>query len=231
MIWRVSQAVITNTRRTDEDGIQPRCETFNHRYHGVRSSNYPLPNDAEEVIRLDDLHYMYWCYLHKNVVAPIVPNPTLIIDLGTGSGRWPIEVAAQYENCRVVGVDISPAMPSYEIPDNCEFIVADITDELEFDDGSADLVHSRQFLTFNRILMARVLMGGIKKDQWPSYLRDIKRILKPGAGWAQCTEFRGAHLFDDKGNLPKDSALREVFLLYFNADSSSIDIFRNLLIL
>jgi SAM-dependent methyltransferase len=87
---------------------------------------------------------MYLCHLGKNILAPIVKNPTLIIDLGTGSGRWPIEVAAAFDDkTRVIGIDLSPVSPSYEIPENCEFQVSDFNDGLEFDTGSVDLVHSR----------------------------------------------------------------------------------------
>jgi ubiquinone/menaquinone biosynthesis C-methylase UbiE len=68
--------------------------------------------------------------------------------VGTGSGRWAIKVADQYEDANVVGIDLSPISPSYEVPDNCEFIVADLTEGLDFDEGSLDLVHSRCFAAY-----------------------------------------------------------------------------------
>ena len=112
-------------------------------YHGIEGNKYPLPNDEEEVRRLDDLHLMYRCHLGRNILAPIGANPTTIIDLGTGSGLWPIEVATRYPDCAVTGVDLSPVNPLYEIPENCDFIVADVNDGLTWPDGSIDLVHSR----------------------------------------------------------------------------------------
>jgi hypothetical protein len=50
-----------------------------------------------------------------------------ILHVGTGSGRWPIEVAAEFENATVTGMDLYPVNPLYEIPENCEFIVGDLT--------------------------------------------------------------------------------------------------------
>ena len=116
---------------------------INRRYHGIDGNRYPLPNDTEEVIRLDKLHYMFRCINRRNVLAPISPNATGILDVGTGSGRWVVEVAQEYPKAIVTGMDLSPANPLYEITENVDFIVGDLTEGLQFDDGSLDLVHSR----------------------------------------------------------------------------------------
>ena len=47
------------------------------------------------------------------------------------------------------------------------------------------------------------------KHQWPPYLSEIYRVLKPGIGWAQCIEFQG-HRFFSETSVPENSALREV---------------------
>ena len=58
-------------------------------------------------------------------------------------GRWAIEVADDYPRAQVIGIDLSPMQPQ-EVPENCEFIIGDLTETLEdFDEGSFDLVHSR----------------------------------------------------------------------------------------
>lgn len=58
-------------------------------------------------------------------------------------GRWAIEVASQFPTARVVGMDIAPIQPA-DIPANCEFIVGDLTEDLDnYGTGSIDLVHSR----------------------------------------------------------------------------------------
>jgi SAM-dependent methyltransferase len=143
------QVVIINSVKTAIEGSPTRllgCAYSDAcRYHGIEGNSYPLPNDEDEVSRLDDLHFVYRVILGDNIVAPITRTPTDILDVGTGSGRWPIEVADRFPDCHVTGMDISPVNPIYEIPENCYFIVEDLTNGLLFNTGSMDLVHSRYF--------------------------------------------------------------------------------------
>jgi len=60
------------------------------------------------------------------------------------------------------------------------------------------------------------------KDQWPPYMNEIYRVLKPGIGWAQCIEFQG-HRFFSEASVPENSALREVEFSAAIANSSLID--------
>jgi hypothetical protein len=61
----------------------------------------------------------------------------------TVTGRWAIEVADEYPHAYVTGIDLAPIQPHF-IPINCEFRVANLTEDLEdFYDGYYDLVHSR----------------------------------------------------------------------------------------
>jgi ubiquinone/menaquinone biosynthesis C-methylase UbiE len=80
-----------------------------------------------------------------NIIAPIDKNPTGILDVGTGSGRWAAEVADTYPRATVWGLDLSPPRV-FGTPPNCQFLVGDLTKRLNFDDGSLDLVHSRYVL-------------------------------------------------------------------------------------
>jgi len=116
---------------------------------------YPLPNDELEKERLDALQTCFYLLFGTNVVAPIIKNPTEIgnlaslcmvliasVDIGTGSGRWVVEVADDYPTAHVVGIDLSPIQPT-EVPTNAEFILMDLTGGLEFETGSVDLLQSR----------------------------------------------------------------------------------------
>jgi len=66
----------------------------------------------------------------------------MIVDVGTGSGKWVAEVALQHTTAHVIGIDISPVQRA-SAPANAEFIVMDLTQGLRFDSGMTDLVQSR----------------------------------------------------------------------------------------
>ena len=58
--------------------------------------------------------------------------------------------------------------------------------------------------------LMRIINAGVTQKQWSDYMKEVYRVLEPGTGWAQCTEFQGHGLFAE-GNVPEDSALREVW--------------------
>jgi len=51
-----------------------------------------------------------------------VKDPRTIIDLGTGTGVWAIDIADKYPDAQVIGVDLSPIQPSF-VPINLKFEV------------------------------------------------------------------------------------------------------------
>jgi tRNA G46 methylase TrmB len=65
----------------------------------------------------------------------------LLVDVGTGSGKWVLEVAKQFPSAMVCGIDLSPIR--VECPKNAMFRVMDLTQGLKFPNSSTDLVHSR----------------------------------------------------------------------------------------
>jgi hypothetical protein len=56
------------------------------RYHRVDDNPYPFPNDEDESNRLNRLHFLMKELSGGNVLAPIIPEPSRILDVGTGSG-------------------------------------------------------------------------------------------------------------------------------------------------
>ena len=45
-------------------------------------------------------------------LAPL-ENPRRILDIGTGTGIWAIQMADDYPDCTVIGTDLSPVQPSW----------------------------------------------------------------------------------------------------------------------
>lgn len=59
-------------------------------------------------------HEKYFLLLdEKRYLAPIGPNPQQILDLGTGTGIWAMDIADQFPSAQVLGIDIAPIQPTW----------------------------------------------------------------------------------------------------------------------
>jgi len=174
--WEAPPLLVIPSESADLTGQLPFVRLI-YRHQGLVTDLYPTLNDNEELIRLDTLHALMRSLFGRNVIAPIGPlEPNNILDIGAGSGAWALEVAQEYPDTQVIGMDLSP-IQRQDVPPNCKFMIGDLTKDLvEFHNGSFDLVHSR------------LVMAGIREDQWSGYINEIFRILKPGTGWAQSAE-------------------------------------------
>jgi SAM-dependent methyltransferase len=116
----------------------------------VEDAPYLLPKDLGEANRLDFQHYMLRYALRGNYAAPL-ENPREILDVGSGTGRWAMDMAQQFPNAEVVGMDLMPpevekrATP-HPVPANYSFVVGNALERLPFADNRFDFVHQR-FLT------------------------------------------------------------------------------------
>jgi ubiquinone/menaquinone biosynthesis C-methylase UbiE len=98
-----------------------------------------------------------------------------ILDIACGPGSWVMEVAFALPATHVVGFDISPEMIAYARAqarvqglNNAEFHVMDMTQPFDFPGESFDLVN------------ARLASALLPPAQWPPYLAECLRILRPG---------------------------------------------------
>lgn len=142
---------------------------------------YLLAHDLTEQNRLDFQHFFLKGILQTNFMAPL-DNPSTLLDVGSGTGRWIIEMAQQFPNARVTGIDVAPTTPS--APLNAQFVQHDILKGLPFPDASFDYVHSR------------LLVAAIPTHAWVGLLREYLRVTRPG-GWVEL--FEGGTTFQNAG--------------------------------
>ncbi|KAF4445598.1 methyltransferase [Fusarium austroafricanum] len=143
------------------------------RYHAFREGQYVLPNDDQEQQRLDLQHHIWRLLLGGALhTAPLsIPessdeNEFRILDLGCGTGIWAIEMADEYPNASVAGVDLSPIQPDW-VPGNCRFHVDDYEDEWTYRESEHfDYIHGRA-------------LSGTSAD-WARFYRQALENLKPG---------------------------------------------------
>ncbi|KAK3398637.1 S-adenosyl-L-methionine-dependent methyltransferase, partial [Sordaria brevicollis] len=158
--------------------------------HGV----YFSPVDDDEIEYLQYIHGLFNLVFDSRLVFPPIPRPRRILDCGSGSASWAIEVAEKHPDCEVIGLDIYPYPMPEDLPGNLELQIDDLNNPSTFPSNHFDLVHSR--------LMA----GGIHADRWVNYLTDVFRILRPG-GWCQMVEIY-FNAQSDNGTLTDNHALQ-----------------------
>ncbi|KAJ4865241.1 methyltransferase domain-containing protein [Trichoderma breve] len=184
------------------DGTVPLDETYaetvNHygrifQQHALASKTYFAPIDEEEIARLGEMHSMLGTVFDNRLIFPPVSKPGKILECGFGAADWAVDVAEHYPDAEVVGLDISPHMIPEVLPDNLDLQVDDLNGEFTFPSNYFDVVHSQ------------MMAGGIHATRWPSYLRDMYRVLQPG-GWCQLVEIY-FNAQSDNGTLSADHAL------------------------
>ncbi len=98
-----------------------------------------------------------------------------VLDLGCGPGGWVMELALEYPNIQVVGVDVSQRMIEYaqaqarvQKLSNTHFQVMNALEPFTFPDASFDLVNVRGIVLW------------MPPDGWPAFMQECRRVLRPG---------------------------------------------------
>ncbi|KAH7163411.1 S-adenosyl-L-methionine-dependent methyltransferase [Dactylonectria estremocensis] len=160
------------------------------KYQSSKTTEYWAPTDEKHIEGLDLSHHVALLLMEdKLFLSPITENPQKILDVGTGTGIWAIDVADEYPSADVVGFDISAVQPSW-VPPNCRFQIDDAQLDWTFKEDEYDLIHMRY------------LYGGI--DDWDKLYGQAFRHVKPG-GWVESTEI-DLETRSENTNISKDDS-------------------------
>jgi SAM-dependent methyltransferase len=159
-----------------------------------KEGQYFMPNDEPEQERMLMQHRAGFLTLgRRSFFAPIGDAPHRILDLGTGTGIWAVEMADRFPSAEVVGVDLSPIQPNW-VPSNVKFEIDDIEDEWTFPEDHFDFV-------FSKVMLA----GSIANFR--HYFEQAWRHTKPG-GYFEIHEL-STRISSDHYQIPEDSAISQ----------------------
>ncbi|KAK7416831.1 hypothetical protein QQZ08_011854 [Neonectria magnoliae] len=143
------------------------------KYQSSKTTEYWAPTDEKHIEGLDVSHQFTLMLMEDKLFqAPLSDSPQKILDVGTGTGIWAIDIADEYPSAKVLGFDISAVQPSW-VPPNCSFQIDDAQLDWTFKPNEYDFIHMRY------------LYGAI--DNWDKLYRQAFTHVRPG-GWVENTE-------------------------------------------
>ena len=143
------------------------------RYHAYREGAYVFPNDDKESDRLDIMHKLVEVGMgNKLYSAPLPATVGRILDIGTGTGIWAIEMADRFPQAEILGNDLSPIQPRW-VPPNVRF---------EVDDVEEAWTYAQPF----DFIFCRCMYAALK--DWPALIRRCFENVTPG-GHAEFIDF------------------------------------------
>ncbi|GHO91009.1 hypothetical protein KSF_010570 [Reticulibacter mediterranei] len=145
---------------------------------GKNENKYIIEPNTAEIARLIDQDHIFTTAmggLFPEDLEPDIPKARSLLNLGCGPGEWESNVAYQYPNLTITGVDIDKDIVKYAqaLADvrtlaNLVYEVMDIKRGLSFDDNAFDIVNGRLLFAF------------MDKESWPKLLAECYRVVKPG---------------------------------------------------
>ncbi|KAK4948089.1 hypothetical protein LTR10_013143 [Elasticomyces elasticus] len=172
--------------RSLTDSITDYPMYWGRRYHRYKQDSYLFPNDESETSRLDAQHEILNRLHARLYFSPLDPEIVhTVLDLGTGTGTWPIELADSnaLPNATITGTDLSAVQP-LDVPNNVHFEIQDCAeDDWVRPLGSVDYCH------------VRFLAGSL--ISYKDMIQTSRKYLRPGTGWLECQELHPSPVSDD----------------------------------
>ncbi|KAF8864026.1 UMTA methyltransferase [Acephala macrosclerotiorum] len=182
------------------------------RYHRFREGTYVFPNDPSEQEREDMKHAMVVNVCEGKLhFAPIGKHPQNIIDLGTGTGVWCMEMGDRYPSAAILGIDLSPIQPVW-VPPNVRFMVDDAESSWLEPENFYDFVHGRH------------LTPAIK--DFPALIRRAYNHIKPG-GFLEFQEIEPFPYSDDSSLAPSSPLLKYYTFIHKGLKNLGVDLQRS----
>ncbi|KAF9967791.1 hypothetical protein BGZ70_008181 [Mortierella alpina] len=130
-------------------------------------------------LRLQLQHFILRYAMHGNYKSPLDKSKVRsILDVGCGPGTWTMEMANEFPDATITGIDMSAVFPTTVIPGNCCFVQHNVLDPLPFADNTFDFVYQR------------LLVTGLRPQDWIFVMSELERVTKPG-GWIELVEVDG----------------------------------------
>ena len=149
------------------------------------------PNDERHANAMDSFHHTYSVMLEgKLFLAPIRDNVQKILDIGTGTGIWTIDVGDLFPQAVVIGTDITPIQTRFA-PPNVRYELEDAKQPWTYEDDTFDFVHVRGMI-------------GVIAD-WDAFYREAFRVCKPGGFFEDMSN--SCNIISDDGSVEEGSPM------------------------
>ncbi|KAG8906519.1 hypothetical protein FRB99_006739 [Tulasnella sp. 403] len=204
-----------------DDWLHSKLRDLHGRTYNSTNQAYLLPADDAEQDRLDMQHRSLYHFVGglfpwpERVDPHLVPSDThrpAILDIGTGSGTWVLDMGRKYPHADIIGIDLVPPLVDVKfIPENCRF---------EIDDANLSMIHYAS--TFDFVHM-RAADSGI--HDFESFLYNVAQVLKSGAEMVlSCGDY---HVYNEHRQLlPSTGEGRPGFSWFNKYFSAFIDTWR-----
>ncbi|KAH3919957.1 hypothetical protein HBI56_033120 [Parastagonospora nodorum] len=143
-------------------------------YHNTKSA-YILPNDKPEHDRLEAQSKCIFELMGKRIIhAPLsATNVHKALDIGCGTGIVTHEIASQFPDAQVYGLDLSPVPNIREKLPNIEYVQGNIIDIATPHEPDARFKHNSFDYIFSRFLV-------VGMTDWEGYIARCVALAKPG---------------------------------------------------